>query len=371
MADLNDEVLEQIKQPPHSIEAEQSVLGGLMLDNSAWDTVSEILLEDHFYRGDHRMIFRTMQKLIDAGRPIDVVTLSEELDRTAELESAGGLEHLVNLARNTPSTSNIRAYSEIVRDRALLRQMIRVSNEIADSAYNPAGRASDEILNDAEQKIFQIAENRPNQGGPEPVNPLLKRAVDRIDELFNNADALTGVTTGFDDLDDRTGGLQKSDLVIVAARPSMGKCIVSGSRLVDPLSGARLTIDEMVARQKGDVLSLNSRFKLESRHASAFVDDGVKPVYRVRTALGRSIETTLTHPFLTAQGWRPLVDVRLNDRVAVPRELPVFGRKTLAEFKLKTLAYFLGDGGTTQCSPLFTNTNPVLVEDFTEAVQGF
>jgi replicative DNA helicase len=223
MTDLNDDALAMIKQPPQSIEAEQSVLGGLMLDNNTWDTVSEILLEDQFYRGDHRMIFRTMQKLVDDGRPIDVVTLSEELDRTGELEQAGGLEALVALARNTPSVSNIRAYAEIVRDRALLRQMIKVSNEIADSAYNPGGRASDEILNDAEQKIFQIAENRPNQGGPEPVNPLLKRAVDRIDELFNNADSLTGVTTGFDDLDDRTGGLQKSDLVIVAARPSMGK----------------------------------------------------------------------------------------------------------------------------------------------------
>ncbi len=223
MADLNDDALDAIKQPPHSIEAEQSVLGGLMLDNNTWDTVSEVLLEEQFYRPTHRMIFRTMQKLIDDGRPIDVVTLSEELDRTAELEQAGGLEYLVSLARNTPSTSNIRAYSEIVRDRSLLRQMIGVANEIADSAFHPGGRASDEILNEAEQKIFQIAENRPNQGGPESVNPLLKRAVDRIDELFNNADALTGVTTGFDDLDDRTGGLQKSDLVIVAARPSMGK----------------------------------------------------------------------------------------------------------------------------------------------------
>ncbi len=223
MADLNDDALDTIKQPPHSIEAEQSVLGGLMLDNNTWDTVSEVLLEEQFYRPTHRMIFRTMQKLIDDGRPIDVVTLSEELDRTAELEQAGGLEYLVSLARNTPSTSNIRAYSEIVRDRSLLRQMISVANEIADSAFHPGGRASDEILNEAEQKIFQIAEDRPSQGGPEPVNPLLKRAVDRIDELFNNSDALTGVTTGFDDLDDRTGGLQKSDLVIVAARPSMGK----------------------------------------------------------------------------------------------------------------------------------------------------
>ncbi len=223
MSDLTDEVLETIKQPPHSVEAEQSVLGGLMLDNNTWDVVSEILLEDHFYRPSHRMMFRTMQKLVDAGSPLDVITLQEELDRTGELEQAGGLEYLVTLARNTPSASNIRAYAEIVRDRSLLRQMISVASEISDSAFSPGGRAPDEVLNEAEQKIFQIAENRPNQGGPEPVNPLLKRAVDRIDELFNNSDALTGVTTGFDDLDDRTGGMQKSDLVIVAARPSMGK----------------------------------------------------------------------------------------------------------------------------------------------------
>jgi len=220
---LVDEDLAQAKVPPHSLEAEQSVLGGMMLDNNAWDVVSEVVVDSHFYSGNHRNIFRTMQKLIDLGRPIDVVTLSEELDRTGELEAAGGLEYLVDLASNTPSASNIRAYSEIVRDRALLRQMISVANEINDSAYFPQGRGSEEILNEAEAKIFQISEDRPNQGGPQGVNPLLKEAVERIDELFGNQDSLTGITTGFDDLDDRTGGLQKSDLIIVAARPSMGK----------------------------------------------------------------------------------------------------------------------------------------------------
>lgn len=227
IAQLNEDALEGAKIPPHSLEAEQSVLGGLMLDNDAWDNVAEILLDQHFYSGNHRMIFRTMAKLVESANPLDVVTLSEELDRTGELDQAGGLEYLVSLARNTPSTSNIRAYAEIVRDRALLRQMISVANEIADNAFFTQGRASEEILNEAEQRIFQIAENRPNQGGPEPVNPLLKRAVERIDTLFNNSDALTGVTTGFDDLDARTGGLQKSDLIIIAARPSMGKTTFS------------------------------------------------------------------------------------------------------------------------------------------------
>ena len=223
MSQFTDEDLAKIKVPPHSMEAEQSVLGGLMLDNNAWDTVSEVVLEDNYYRQEHRQIYRTMQKLVNDGKPIDVVTLSEELDRTAELESAGGLDYLVELAKNTPSASNIRAYSEIVRDRALLRQMISAANEIADQAFHPEGRSSEEILNEAEQKIFHIAENRPNQGGPEGVNVLLKKAVDRIDTLFNSDGDLTGVTTGFDDLDAKTAGLQPSDLIIVAARPSMGK----------------------------------------------------------------------------------------------------------------------------------------------------
>ncbi len=237
MLDFQDDDLTQAKVPPHSIEAEQSVLGGLMLDNNAWDVVSEVCLEQHFYTGGHRMMFRTMQKLIDQGRPIDVVTLSEELDRTGELERAGGLEYLVDLARNTPSTSNIRAYSEIVRDRALLRQMISVSTEISDSSFFPDGRSADEVLNEAESKIFQIAENRPSQSGPQSVNPLLKAAVERIDELFSNGDALTGLTTGFDDLNERTGGLQSSDLIIVAARPSMGKTTFAMNLVENALMG--------------------------------------------------------------------------------------------------------------------------------------
>ncbi|WP_415901094.1 replicative DNA helicase [Neptuniibacter sp. QD48_11] len=222
-SELTDEDLARIKVPPHSMEAEQSVLGGLMLDNNAWDTVSEVVLDDNFYRQEHRKIYRTMRKLVNDGNPIDVVTLSEELDRTGDLESAGGLDYLIELAKNTPSASNIRAYSEIVRDRSLLRQMISAANEIADDAFNPDGKSSEEILNSAEQKIFQIAEDRPNQGGPEGVNELLKKAVDRIDTLFNSDGDMTGVTTGFDDLDAKTAGLQPSDLIIVAARPSMGK----------------------------------------------------------------------------------------------------------------------------------------------------
>ncbi|WP_207061261.1 replicative DNA helicase [Motiliproteus sp. SC1-56] len=222
-----DPELVKAKTPPHSIEAEQSVLGGLMLENSVFDTVGEILAADDFYRQEHRLIFATMLKLISAEQPIDVVTLAEELDRNGEQEQVGGLDYLVDLARNTPSTSNIRAYAEIVRERAMLRTLAGVANEIADNAFNPEGRSSAEILDDAERKVFQIAESRPKDSGPQFVNPLLAKAVERIDELFNSGTTMTGITSGFTDLDKMTSGLQKSDLIIVAARPSMGKTTFS------------------------------------------------------------------------------------------------------------------------------------------------
>ncbi|MGB0662235.1 MAG: replicative DNA helicase [Pontibacterium sp.] len=221
--DSDEKKLVDAKAIPHSIEAEESVLGGLMLDNDAWDSVSEVVTESDFYRRDHRVIYRTMERLISNHQPIDVVTLSEELGRVAELDNAGGLDYLVDLAKNTPSASNIVAYAEIVKDRSLLRQVISAAQDIADSAFTPDGRASEEILNEAEATIFKIAEARPNQGGPEAIGPLLKKAINRIEELFENQDDLTGVTTGFDELDKRTAGLQPSDLIIVAARPSMGK----------------------------------------------------------------------------------------------------------------------------------------------------
>lgn len=163
LQNLDAKALADIKAVPHSIEAEQSVLGGLMLDNNAWDTVSETVTETDFYRRDHRLIFRTMERLVANHQPIDVVTLAEELDRIAELDNAGGLDYLVDVAKNTPSASNILAYSQIVRDRSLLRQVINAAQEIADSAFHPDGRASDEILNEAESTIFKIAESRPDR----------------------------------------------------------------------------------------------------------------------------------------------------------------------------------------------------------------
>ncbi|WP_237046360.1 replicative DNA helicase [Aquipseudomonas alcaligenes] len=212
-----------LKVPPHSIEAEQAVLGGLMLDNNAWERVSDAVSDGDFYRHDHRLIFRAIYTLAERNSPFDVVTLSEQLDKEGHLSQVGGLGYLGELAKNTPSVANIKAYAQIIRERATLRQLIGISNDIADMAYAPQGKSAVEVLDEAERQIFQIAEARPKAGGPVGINEILVKTIDRIDELFNTNEGLTGISTGFTDLDGMTSGLQPADLVIVAGRPSMGK----------------------------------------------------------------------------------------------------------------------------------------------------
>ncbi len=212
-----------LKIPPHSIEAEQAVLGGLMLDNHAWERLADMLVDSDFYRHDHRLIFRAIHHLSERNQPFDVVTLSEYLDNEGSLAQVGGIAYLGELASNIPSVANIQAYAQIIRERATLRQLISASNDIADMAYAPKGRQGDEILDEAERRIFQIAEARPKTGGPAPLREILLKTVDTIDTLYHSDSQLTGLTTGFADLDDRTSGLQPADLIIVAGRPSMGK----------------------------------------------------------------------------------------------------------------------------------------------------
>jgi replicative DNA helicase len=219
-----DAATESLKLPPHSIEAEQAVLGGLMIDNGTWDQVADLVVEEDFYRKDHRLIFRAIAMLAEEGQPFDAVTLSEWLTSHNQLNDAGGLAYLGTLAKNTPTAANIKAYATIVRERSVLRQLIRVSTTIADSAYNPDGRSSAEILDTAEKHVFDIAERGSRaQSGFTGIKDLLVKAVDRIDTLYQNDSAYTGIPTGFTDFDEMTSGLQNSDLVIVAGRPSMGK----------------------------------------------------------------------------------------------------------------------------------------------------
>ena len=220
----NTSQIDNLRLPPHSIQAEQSVLGGLLLDNQSWDQVADRVSELDFYRREHQLIFNAIASLTDRAQPLDVLTLSEELERAKLLEESGGKAYLGNLAMETPSAANIRAYADIVREHSVLRQLIRVGTEIADSGFNPKGRNSIELLDQAESRVFEIAEQgMRGKGGFQDIKTLLTRAVDRIETLYGQDDPLTGLSTGFTDLDRMTSGLQPADLVVVAGRPSMGK----------------------------------------------------------------------------------------------------------------------------------------------------
>jgi replicative DNA helicase len=218
------EPVDALRVPPHSVEAEQAVLGGILLDNHAWEQVADRLGAEDFYRRDHRLIFDGMRMLVDAGKPCDAVTLAEHLLAQGALDEAGGLEYLGTLARDTPSAANVRAYADIVRERAVLRGLIKAGGEIASSAYAPGGRSSVQLLDEAEKRVFEISERGARaSGGFHDMQKVLTATVTRLDELFHNQSHVTGVATGIDKFDEMTAGLQKGDLVIVAGRPSSGK----------------------------------------------------------------------------------------------------------------------------------------------------
>ena len=219
-----DNETKALRIPPHSIESEQAVLGGIFLDNEAWLKIGDKIQADDFYRRDHQIIFNAINALENQGKPFDIVTVAEWLESHQQLDQAGGLAYLAALAENTPSASNIASYADIVRKRSILRQLARITTDINEMVFNPQGRTSEEILDQAEQSVFEIAEQETRgRRNFQPMNSLLASALDRIDELFRLQNPITGIETGFDDFDEMTGGLQRSDLIIVAGRPSMGK----------------------------------------------------------------------------------------------------------------------------------------------------
>ncbi len=215
---------DNLRVPPHSVEAEQSVLGGLLLDNRAWEQIADKLTETDFYRHDHRLLFEAIRELEARNQPFDAVTLSEHLESNQQLQEVGGLAFLGRLAQETPSAANIVAYADIVRERSIMRQLIGIGTDITTAGYQPEGRRSREILEDAEKRVFEIAEqDMKGRRGATNIRELLTRTVEKIDHLFETEGAITGVPTGFDKFDEMTTGLQPGDLVIVAGRPSMGK----------------------------------------------------------------------------------------------------------------------------------------------------
>ncbi len=221
----SDADVARLRIPPHSVEAEQSVLGGLLLDNTAWDRTADLLNESDFYRYEHRLIYAAVATLVNATKPADVITVFEQLQSLGKAEDCGGLAYLNALAQSVPSAANIRRYAEIVRERSVLRKLVQASDEIATSAFNPQGRQVSQILDDAESKIFRIGEEgSKSRQGFQSMDSLVIQLIDRVNELHENgAEEVTGVRTGFYDLDRLTAGLQGGDLIVLAARPSMGK----------------------------------------------------------------------------------------------------------------------------------------------------
>ncbi len=353
---------------PNSSEAERAILGAIILDNAIINQAIELLRPEDFYVPSHRRIFLAMIALSEHGSEINPILISEELKRDGSVESVGGLSFISNLHYGLPRFANIAHYAKLVRDKSTLRQLVKVCNKVTSEALEEEEDA-EIILDHAEQAIFALADERTRQGFAH-VKPIADAMLEHVQEMAGRSAMLTGLTTGFNDLDSMLSGLQASDLIVVAARPSMGKCLAFDSEIL--LSdGSLSTIEQLYRDRSGQLLTLGADYKLRLTRPTNYVDDGIKPVYRVTTRLGRVIETTLSHPFLTIDGWQPLHRVKVGERVAVPRLLNVFGNADMRECEVKLLAYLIGDGCITKSSPRFVVGKPALREDFEQAIAEF
>ncbi len=371
---IQDAQVDVLKLPPHSLEAEQSVLGGLMLDNTAWDRVADLIAESHFYRADHRLIYRHISKLIEHSRPADVVTVAESLEATKELVGVGGLAYVSALAGNTPSAANIRRYAEIVRDRAILRRLAEVGTDIADSSYNTMGKEANQLLDEAESRVFEIAEQgaRGRQGFQE-MPPLLTRVVERIDMLYNRQgdSDVTGVPTGFVDLDRMTSGLQPGDLVIIAGRPSMGKA--------QPLTARIKTIDGW--KRMGEIRLGDELASIDGRRSlvSGIFPQGRRQVFRVTFSDGRSTECCGEHLWkVYYREWEEprvvstdrmatmLRTQRYKHRVWIDTATGAFGHTQRLPMDAWLLGALLGDGKLSSGALMFSTADDEMLERLQE-----
>jgi replicative DNA helicase len=356
------------KALPSSIEAERLILGVVLLDNVAINQAAENLKPDDFFIGSNRRIYEKMLALYERGQGIDPLTLQEELRRAGELEQVGGPAYIAALFDGVPRFSNIENYVDLVKGKSMLRRLITSSNQIMALAFDDE-EEPEQILDKAESMILAIGEDRIKQGFVH-IGDVAARQLTVIEETAGREQLITGLATGFSDLDYMTSGLQRGDLIIIAARPSMGKCLTADSEIV-LADGSVATIEELYRRGEAELLTLGGDFKFRLARPSAFVDDGIKPVYRVTTRLGRYVDSTLSHPYLTIDGWRKLAELKAGDHVAAARRVNVFGSEELHEGQVKLLAYLIGDGNLTNTNPSFTNTDPRLQLDFAQSLAAF
>jgi replicative DNA helicase len=343
--------------PPQNLDAEQGVLGSMLLDRDAIARVVELIRAEDFYRDAHRRIYEAITDLFERGEPVDLITVTDRLRDKGQLDDVGGAAYVTSLLNAVPTAANVEYYARIVLQKSMLRQLISAGTQIAHMGYE-AAQDVELLVDQAEKLVFSIANRRMLQEFL-PIREILKESFERIDRRYQDKGTVTGVPTGFTDLDQTTSGLQPGDLVIVAARPSMGKCLKYDAEIVDARTGEICTIQEIVSRARTVLWTLDASGRLTTAEPSRFVDDGIKPVYRVRTASGRQVETTLSHPFLTPEGWRRLAEIQTGEMIAVPARLPVFGSADPPAYEVTLLAYL--------CAQTM-HASPVLAADYADAV---
>jgi replicative DNA helicase len=295
--DIARRATERLRLPPHSVEAEQSLLGGLMLDQRAWDQIADIVSAEDLYRADHRLIFSAVAALVERNQPPDAVTVSEHLQRLGELEAAGGLPYLARLVQDTPSAANIRAYARIVRERAMLRQLIEIGGDIAASAHGSEGLSVEEIVDAAEQKVFEIADRGQRRGaGFKSLKQILPGTIDRLDMLSHSTSDITGISSGFAEMDRMTAGLQRGELIIVAGRPSMGKTTLAMNIAENAAIGGQVPTAIFSMEMSAEQLS-----------------------FRMIGSIGRVNQTRLRTGKVTEQDWS-----RIDSAVSLMTAAPIF-----------------------------------------------
>ena len=321
----------------------------------------------YFYQPAHATIYDVLVEAWTAQRPADVITLTQILRDRNLLDAVGGPSFITHLFTFTPTAANASYYLEIVREKYVLRQIISSCTECAGRAYDEQGEVNT-LLDEVEQKVLAINENRFKNSVPGMKEQVME-AIESIEKLYERRGAITGLSTGFKNFDQMTNGLHPAEMTVIAARPSMGKCLAHDAEIL-LADGSVATIEEIYRRGQAELLTLGEDLRLSVTQPSHFIDDGLKPVFKVTTRLGRSVESTLTHPFLTLDGWQPLADLRAGRRIAVPRKTGIFGEAEMPEAEVKILGYLLGDGGLTNACPRFTNAHPVLRADFDAAVRS-
>ena len=315
--------------PPQAVEVEQHILGSILISDQARETAMAILSGDAFYLPKHVKIFKAITELDTKGQPVDLITVAQHLRSINQLEIVGGVPYLENLTELVATSANTEHHARIVVQKALLRKMIEAMSRRITQAYDPATDAFD-LLDQAETDLFTISESQVRKSARN-LTEILGDTIDHLQRISDNAGDISGVTSGFADLDQITGGWQNSDLIIIAGRPSMGKCVDADTPIVQS-DGQMIRIADLYEQQEAHLLTLGEDQRFSATVPSAYHYDGYRPVYQVTTRLGRSVRTTITHPFLTPDGWEPLGDLSVGHSIAVPRELPIFGTATVPPF---------------------------------------